>query len=301
MHKTAETLNTRAYQINMNYIDFTNRKTGAVSEKVNHLETETSKRVSNWKHTKAQRFKYDQGGKTETKDENKKQPKTNLAYFVNNAYGVEKLDYDPRYIEETGQPDDSGTPDPQVDEGDAGDAGTVNPYSWALERSKAIASLPSYVNLEPDPIIVQDQQTGIYHMHSPTPQSGIRGFRNNNWLNIRISNNAWQGKVQNNTDGTFEQFETPELGIRAAAKNIKTYSSRGLNTVRQIISTWAPPNENHTNSYVKNVADRMGVSPDETINVFDNETMVKLIAAMTISENGKEGDIEIIRRGVAMS
>jgi hypothetical protein len=45
----------------------------------------------------------------------------------------------------------------------------------------------------------------------------------------------------------------------------------------------------------------MGVSPDETINVFDNETMVKLIAAMTISENGKAGDIEIIRRGVEMS
>jgi hypothetical protein len=53
MRKTAETLSTRAYQINMNYIDFTNRKTGAVSEKVNNLETETSRRVSNWKHTKA--------------------------------------------------------------------------------------------------------------------------------------------------------------------------------------------------------------------------------------------------------
>lgn len=282
----------------MNYIDFTNRKTGTVSEKANSLDTETSRRVSNWKHTKAQRFKYDQGGKTETKDENKKQPKTNLSYFVNKIFGVEKLDYDPRYIEETVHPDDSDTPDTQADEKDAG---TLNPYTWALERSKAIASLPSYVNLEPNPVVVQDQSTGIYHMHSPTPRSGTRGFRNNNWLNIRISNNAWQGKVQDNTDGTFEQFDTPELGIRAAAKNIKTYSSRGLNTVRQIISTWAPPTENYTSSYVKNVADRMGVSPDETINVFDNETMVKLIAAMTISENGKEGDIEIIRRGVSMS
>lgn len=301
MHKTVEMLNTQAYQINMNYIDFTNKKPGAASDKVNNVETEASRRVSNWKHARAQRFKYDQGGKTETKDGNKKQPKTNLSYFTNSTFGVEKADYDPRYTEEPEKSDDSGTPDPQVDGKDPGDAGTVNPYTWALERSKAIASLPSYVNLEPAPVVVQDQSTGIYQLHSPTPKSGTRGFRNNNWLNIRISNNAWQGKVQNNTDGTFEQFETPELGIRAAAKNIKTYSSRGINTVRQIISTWAPPNENHTTSYIKNVADRMGVSPDETINVFDNETMIKLIAAMTISENGKEGDTEIIRRGVAMS
>lgn len=129
-----------------------------------------------------------------------------------------------------------------------------------------------------------------------------RGFRNNNWLNIRISDANWQGKKESNTDGAFEQFDTPELGIRAAAKNIKTYASRGLNTIKDIISTWAPASDNNnTNSYITNVASRMGVNPNATIDVNNPEVMTKLLAAMTVSENGREGDIEVIKRGVAMA
>ena len=129
-----------------------------------------------------------------------------------------------------------------------------------------------------------------------------RGFRNNNWLNIRISDANWQGKKASNTDGAFEQFDTPELGIRAAARNIRTYASRGLNTIKDIISTWAPASDNNnTNSYITNVASRMGVSPNATIDVNNPEVMTKLLAAMTVSENGREGDIEVIKRGVAMA
>ncbi len=137
--------------------------------------------------------------------------------------------------------------------------------------------------------------------YSPGDPSEKRGFRNNNWLNIRKSDNTWQGKIQNGSDTEFEQFETPELGIRAAAKNIKTYASRGKNTVRSIISTWAPITENDTNAYITNVSSRMGVNPDQIIDVNDQNTMVKLLSAMTISENGREGDIGVIQRGVAMA
>ena len=62
-------------------------------------------------------------------------------------------------------------------------------------------------------VVIQDPTTGVYSS-APIANSGDpRGFRNNNWLNIRISNNNWQGKRTDNTDGAFEQFETPELGI----------------------------------------------------------------------------------------
>lgn len=148
--------------------------------------------------------------------------------------------------------------------------------------------------------VIQDPTTGIYS--STTASSGDpRGFRNNNWLNIRISNNNWQGKRTDNTDGAFEQFETPELGIRAAARNIRTYGQRGLQTVKDIISTWAPISENNTASYIQNVASRMGVDPNQTLDLNDTDTMVKLISAMTISENGRAGDESIIRRGVEMA
>lgn len=151
--------------------------------------------------------------------------------------------------------------------------------------------------------VTQDPKTGIYSQsgYSYPVATDKRGFRNNNWLNIRISNNNWQGKRANNTDEEFEQFETPELGIRAATRNIRTYGQRGLQTVKDIISTWAPASENNTASYIQNVASRMGVDPNQTLDLNDTDTMVKLISAMTISENGRAGDESIIRRGVEMA
>ena len=152
--------------------------------------------------------------------------------------------------------------------------------------------------------VTQDPETGIYsqsgYSYTGNPKDP-KGFRNNNWLNIRISNNNWQGKIANNTDGQFEQFETPELGIRAATRNIRTYGQRGLQTVKDIISTWAPTSENNTASYIQNVASHMGVDPNQALDLNDTDTMVKLISAMTISENGRAGDESIIRRGVEMA
>ena len=151
--------------------------------------------------------------------------------------------------------------------------------------------------------VTQDPETGVYSQSggSQPVATDKRGFRNNNWLNIRISNNNWQGKRANNTDAEFEQFETPELGIRAATRNIRTYGQRGLQTVKDIISTWAPTSENNTASYIQNVASRMDVDPNQILDLNDTDTMVKLISAMTISENGRAGDESIIRRGVEMA
>ena len=152
--------------------------------------------------------------------------------------------------------------------------------------------------------VTQDPRTGIYSQSGYSysgSSSDPRGFRNNNWLNIRISDNNWRGKKSDNTDGSFEQFETPELGIRAATRNIRTYGQRGIQTVRDIISTWAPASENNTSSYIQNVSSRMGVDPNKVLDLNDTDTMVKLISAMTISENGRAGDESVIRRGVEMA
>ena len=168
-----------------------------------------------------------------------------------------------------------------------------DPYAWTKQKAEGYIGMLTGTSVIPTSIAASS--------YSPGDPSEKRGFRNNNWLNIRKSDNAWQGKIQNGSDVAFEQFETPELGIRAAAKNIKTYASRGKNTVRDIISTWAPATENDTNSYITNVSSRMGVNPDQVIDVNDQNTMVKLLSAMTISENGREGDIGVIQRGVAMA
>lgn len=172
-------------------------------------------------------------------------------------------------------------------------------YAWTKPKARQYLQMLGGVQQT----VTQDPKTGVYSQsgYSQPVATDKKGFRNNNWLNIRISNNNWQGKIANNTDGQFEQFETPELGIRAATRNIRTYGQRGLQTVKDIISTWAPASENNTSSYIQNVASRMGVDPNQTLDLNDTDTMVKLISAMTISENGRAGDESIIRRGVEMA
>lgn len=111
-----------------------------------------------------------------------------------------------------------------------------------------------------------------------------RGIRNNNPGNIRHGDN-WQGMADVQTDASFIQFVNPEYGIRAMTKILLTYNDRyGLNTVRGIISRWAPPVENDTESYINSVASRLDVYPDDVINV--RAYMPDLVEAIIYHENG---------------
>ena len=83
-----------------------------------------------------------------------------------------------------------------------------------------------------------------------------RGIRNNNPGNIRHGA-KWQGLKENSRDldPAFCVFKNPIYGIRALAKGLLNYKKLyGLNTVRSIISRYAPPNENQTLAYIQSVA-----------------------------------------------
>lgn len=134
-------------------------------------------------------------------------------------------------------------------------------------------------------------------------ESMIRGERNNNPGNIRVSANNWQGKVPlaQNTDGTFEQFDTVENGIRALARLLLNYSRNyGLNTVSGIITRWAPGTENDTDSYISSVAHSVGVQPSEVLNLNNVNTLLALVTAVIKHENGRViYDSSIIADGVS--
>ena len=123
-----------------------------------------------------------------------------------------------------------------------------------------------------------------------------RGIRNFNPGNIRhVKGTRWQGMSANQNDTAFVQFTGPQWGIRAIARTLITYQDKhGLRTIRQIIGRWAPPNENNTESYIRQVATRLGVSPDARIDVYDYRTMLELVRAIVRHENGPgplpEGD-----------
>lgn len=119
-----------------------------------------------------------------------------------------------------------------------------------------------------------------------------RGLRNLNPLNIRISTDKFVGEVQPSTDKAFKQFQTMAYGYRAAFKILRNYiNNYKCDTIRKIISRWAPETENNTLAYVMTVSDRSGIAPDAILSADNREEMVRIVAAMSFVENGQEAEM----------
>ncbi len=122
-----------------------------------------------------------------------------------------------------------------------------------------------------------------------------RGIRNNNPLNIRRTKNAkWAGMVKEQTDAAFCQFTSMVYGWRAAFMLLrKYYYAYELKTLRDIISRWAPPEDNNpTNVYIERVAEIVnadtGIIADSKLPSPDTHpyTWALIVAAMAQVETG---------------
>ena len=114
-----------------------------------------------------------------------------------------------------------------------------------------------------------------------------RGIRQNNPGNIRHGD-KWAGRTDDQPDPSFVKFKSPEYGIRAMARILLQYEKRGINTPREIISTWAPSVENDTDAYVRSVCDACNFDEDQILDLDDCETILPLIKAIIKHENGKQ-------------
>jgi hypothetical protein len=135
-----------------------------------------------------------------------------------------------------------------------------------------------------------------------TSGSGAMPPKSNNVGNIRTSaGNAWQGKVTPEGEA-FEHFDSPENGVRATAKLLTNYARQGTNTLRGIVSKWAPPNENQTDALIVNAAKRAGFDPDQPLDLNDPAVLEKVTRAIILQEQGRIdlGD-DVIRNGVRSS
>lgn len=130
-----------------------------------------------------------------------------------------------------------------------------------------------------------------------------RGLRNNNPLNLRISNNQWLGKVRFNTDGAFEQFTSIEYGIRAGFKNIQAIVRRRASesqstTIRELVHIWAPAADgNNEIAYCKTIADKTGLQPNDIIDIKKKNFMCLLVYGMVCVENGRDVSMLKIESG----
>ncbi|SDH93605.1 hypothetical protein [Roseospirillum parvum] len=119
-----------------------------------------------------------------------------------------------------------------------------------------------------------------------------RGIRNHNPGNIELGA-PWEGLAAEQTDGRFCQFTSPKWGIRAIARILITYADQRraadgspIDTVAEVVARWAPPVENDTGAYTRHVAARLGVGPDQIIEIKRAEVMRGLIRAIIAHENG---------------
>lgn len=131
----------------------------------------------------------------------------------------------------------------------------------------------------------------------------MKEFRRNNPMNLRYSErNNWIG--QTGATNGFCNFQSVEYGFRAAFITLQSYGKNGYNTIRKIVTRWAPPAENPTYTYIKFVAIRMahlgyaeeGIDMrDVRLDMKNPEVIMDLMMFMTKFESGISVQVKEIR------
>ena len=115
-----------------------------------------------------------------------------------------------------------------------------------------------------------------------------RAERNRNPGNIRRSGVRFRGERQPSIDPSFKEFESDEWGYRAMFVVMESYRRRyAIDTLRGIISRWAPPTENDTQSYIRFVSERAAIEADAQL--LPRDVRLRAVAeAMSRFERGHE-------------
>lgn len=97
--------------------------------------------------------------------------------------------------------------------------------------------------------------------------------------------------------GGFQAFNSPEEGVAAISRQLDRYASgattgKPLTTIRQIVSTWAPPSENDTPALIARASRITGFGPDQALDVSDPIVKAKLIEATIRNEQGGKLPVE---------
>ena len=98
----------------------------------------------------------------------------------------------------------------------------------------------------------------------------------NNPGNIEIGQ-GYAGETGDVYADRFAVFDSPQMGVRALGRDIKTKIKRFDGDLQSIINQYAPPDENDTNNYFEYVKDQVG---SDTITENDLGAIVRAIIKM---------------------
>lgn len=99
-------------------------------------------------------------------------------------------------------------------------------------------------------------------------------------------NNNFGNMRPNGASTGFQQFASPQEGLAAIDKNLQSYGNQGVNTLSGIISKWAPPSENNTQAYISDVAKRLGIDPNQPLDMANPAVRQAIGTGIMIHEQG---------------
>lgn len=125
------------------------------------------------------------------------------------------------------------------------------------------------------------------------PTAGVSPPDGSAPLNVR-NNNPGNMRPVGSGEG-FQKFNSPEEGLAAMANDLTAkitgnspamaarFGQNYSPTLRNVITTWAPPEENDTANYIDFVSKKTGISPDQVLSPMDIQ---KIMPAMIEMEGG---------------
>lgn len=112
---------------------------------------------------------------------------------------------------------------------------------------------------------------------SAQSQTGAGNTASTNTGNIRSSS------------GGFKQYPTQQAGALDQMRLLDSYQNEhGLNNISGIATRWAPPKENDTKQYIKNISSISGIDANQQLDLSNPVIMGKLAYAQAVSEKGRD-------------
>lgn len=86
--------------------------------------------------------------------------------------------------------------------------------------------------------------------------------------------------------GQLAQYPSMQAGLAALDNNLQSYGKQGVNTLAGVIGKWAPPNENNTQAYIQDVSQRLGLPPNQKIDLSNPAVRQAITTGIMLHENG---------------
>jgi hypothetical protein len=124
---------------------------------------------------------------------------------------------------------------------------------------------------------------------NPMPTTSVANVLNGG------GNQSAPAPIRNNNPGALmpggklAQYPDMQSGLAALDQNLQNYAKQGVNTLAGVISKWAPPNENNTQAYIADAAKRLGIDPNQKIDLTNPAVRQAVGTAIMLHENGPSG------------